>query len=227
MKKLVDISKLPRIVVYVMIATPALLLIPPAIIAKARVSKSTQPRIHLIQDMDNQPKFKTQAYNPLFADHRAMRRPVAGTVARGDLREDSHYYAGKVKREWATTFPMPVTESFLIRGQERYGIYCAPCHGLAGYGNGAVAARADQLQINGAEGMNWVPPLSYHEQQVRERPVGHLFNTITNGIRTMPAYGPQIPVDDRWAIVAYVRALQRSQNAKIEDVPTELRDALR
>jgi mono/diheme cytochrome c family protein len=110
----------------------------------------------------------------------------------------------------------------LRRGQERYDIYCSPCHGLAGYGDGMVAMRAEGLQ----EG-TWTPPSSIHTELVRSRAPGHLYNTITNGIRNMPAYGPQISVEDRWAIVAYVEALQRSQAATVEDVPMELRASLR
>jgi hypothetical protein len=102
----------------------------------------------------------------------------------------------------------------LDRGQQRFNIYCAPCHGLDGYGDGTVARRAAQLK----EG-TWTPPLNYHTDQVRSRPVGHIFNTITNGIRTMPPYGSQIPVADRWAIVAWVRVLQASQDADLKSLP--------
>jgi mono/diheme cytochrome c family protein len=118
--------------------------------------------------------------------------------------------------------PLAVDLGVLQRGRERYDIYCAPCHGLAGYGDGSVAKRAEALQ----EG-TWTPPTSFHTELIRQRPDGHIFNTISNGIRNMPAYGPQIPVADRWAIVAYVRALQRSQNATVDDVPPEIRAQLR
>jgi len=215
------VTALPRWMRIAPIVAVAVALIPPLLVARARAVKSRQPRIHLVPDMDNQPKVRTQQYNPMFADRRAMRRPVAGTVARGDLQEDDHLYRGRVANDWAATFPMPVTEAMMRRGQERFNIFCAPCHGLDGTGKGPVAARAEQI------GGPWVPPLSYHQPQVRERPHGHIFNTITNGIRTMPAHGPQITVADRWAIVAYVRALQRSQDARLEDVPEEYREALR
>jgi mono/diheme cytochrome c family protein len=109
----------------------------------------------------------------------------------------------------------------LQRGADRYQIYCAPCHGLAGYGDGIVALRADRLM----EG-TWVPPTSVHDATVLARPVGHLFNSITNGIRTMPAYGSQIPVDDRWAIVAYVRAMQRGRHAPASVLTAEERARL-
>ena len=118
--------------------------------------------------------------------------------------------------------PVPVTESLMKRGQERFGIYCAPCHGLAGFGDGIVAKRADRLQ----EGI-WVPPLSFHADAVRARTAGEIFDTISHGIRTMPAYGPQIPVEDRWAIVAYVRALQLSHLGAVDDLSPESRARLK
>ena len=127
-----------------------------------------------------------------------------------------------VNGTWAATLPMPLTAPLLRRGRERFEIYCAPCHGLAGYGDGMVARRADRLM----EG-TWVPPTSLHDPTVLARPDGHLFHTITAGIRNMPAYGPQIPEADRWAIVSYVRALQRSQHASVNDVPAEQRFRLR
>jgi mono/diheme cytochrome c family protein len=172
--------------------------------------------------MAKQPKLKTQTSNPLFADSRAMRPRVAGTVARGELEENGALRSGRDGGDWVTSFPVPVTGRVMQRGQERYDIFCAPCHGLAGYGDGPVSKRADALQ----EG-TWTPPSSYHTDLVRGRPVGHLFNTITYGIRNMPEYGSQIPVEDRWAIVLYVRALQRSQDANAADVPPDLRRQLR
>jgi mono/diheme cytochrome c family protein len=201
----------------------ALALVPLALVARARTTTSTRPRINLVPDMDNQPKFRAQQANPMFADGRAMRPPVAGTVARGELREDAATYAGKTAAgEWVSAIPVAVTARLMKRGQERYDVFCTPCHGFAGNGDGIVAKRADRLQ----EG-TWTPPSSLHTDLVRSRPDGQLFNTITNGVRTMPAYGSQIPVADRWAIVAYVRALQRSQNASVADVPAELRQQLR
>ena len=123
-----------------------------------------------------------------------------------------------VGEEWIEAIPVPVTLQLMERGRDRFDIFCSPCHGLAGGGDGMTAKRAEELQ----EG-TWTPPASFHTELIRGRPVGHLFNTISNGIRNMPAYGPQIPVTDRWAIVAYVRALQRSQWASVDDVPPELR----
>ncbi len=210
---------MPKILIYGTIVVIFLAMIPPAVIAWARAVNSSQPRIHLIQDMDNQPKFRAQHANALFADGRAMRPPITGTVARGGLNEDDHYYRGISNGQWAATFPPQValTMDLLQRGRERFNIYCQPCHGLAGYGDGMVNKRAMVLMNLGVNGTTWVQPKSVHEQQIREQPVGQYFNTITNGVRNMPAYGPQIPVADRWAIVAYVRALQRSQNARPDD----------
>ncbi|NPU96435.1 MAG: cytochrome c [Candidatus Omnitrophica bacterium] len=209
-----------RIVIGVSIVL-VLALLPFLLIAKARVTRSDRPRIHLIQDMDNQPRFKAQQSNPLFADGRAMRPRVPGTVARGEMQSDTRFYQGKDGGEWVTEFPRPLTLPVMERGQKEYAIYCAPCHGLSGYGDGIVALRADRLQ----EG-TWTAPTSLHSDTVLARPVGHIFNTITHGIRNMPAYGTQIPPEDRWAIVAYVRALQRSQRATLDDVPAEYRAQL-
>lgn len=200
-------------------------LIPLGLIAKARVSKSTEPRIHIVQDMDNQERFKSQQAHPLFADGRAMRPPIVGTVARGEVYEDGHFYRGVVGSDWATTFPterpeITMTESFVRHGEQRYNIYCAPCHGVDGHGQGPVRVRSEELESP-------LNVLSLHDPEIRARPVGHIFNTITNGIRTMPSYGSQIPPEDRWAIIAYVRALQVSQHASYEDVPAEKRPALR
>ncbi|HUU82643.1 MAG TPA: cytochrome c [Phycisphaerae bacterium] len=213
---------MPRWIRYAIIILAALALIPPVLIARARAVKSDRPRLHLVPDMDNQPRYKAQQSSPLFADGREMRRPVSGTVARGDLREDDRLYRGMVGEDWATTFPMPVTRPILRHGQERFGVFCAPCHGLDGAGRGIVAVIAEEK-----EEPTWVPPLSVHSEEVRKRAVGHLFNTITNGVRTMPGHASQIPVEDRWAIVAYLRALQKSRDARIGDVPPEVVDSLR
>ncbi|MBK8231707.1 MAG: cytochrome c [Candidatus Eisenbacteria bacterium] len=211
----------PNWIMPVVLTLTCLAIIPFALIARARATKFDKPRVHWIPDMDNQAKYKAQSANPIFADGRAMRPAVPGTVARGELRTDTHFYQGVVAGTWATTYPMPVTETVMKRGRERYDIYCAPCHGLDGAGQGVVAVRADRL----AQG-TWTPPSSYHTEVVRGRPVGHLFNTITNGIRNMPAYGPMLPESDRWAVVAYVRALQRSQNSTLGDVPPDAQGGL-
>ena len=219
---------MPKVIVVVTIIIVTAAIIPPTLIARARAVNSTKPRIHFVQDMDNQPKFRAQHPNPIFRDRRAMRPPVEGTVARGHLDEDDHFHRGIVRNAWATTFPeqVPVTRALLERGQQRFGIYCAPCHGLAGYGDGMVNRRAMELVNLGLNGTTWVQPKSLHEAQILDQRIGQLFNTITNGVRNMPAYGPQIPVADRWAILAYVRALQRSQNAEPDDLSADERSRL-
>lgn len=213
---------MPRLLRYALLIAFVLGLVPLALLARDRASTSARPRVQVVPDMDAQPKFKTQKANPLFDDGRAMRPPVPGAVARGQAALDDRFHRGRDGEDWVADLPVPATAAVLERGRERYAIFCAPCHGLSGYGDGMVARRADRLQ----EG-TWTPPSSLHDATVRERPAGHLFNTITNGIRTMPAYGPQLPPADRWAVVAYVRALQRSQNAGVADVPAEQLPALR
>lgn len=213
---------LPRWITYTLVMLATLALLPFACAYKARNVTSPLPRIHLLQDMDNQPKYKAQSTSALFADGRAARQPVPGTVARGHLADDDLFYRGLSGGQWAASIPVEVTPGLLKRGQERFGIYCSPCHGLSGYGDGIVAKRADRLQ----EG-TWVPPSNLHDETVRTRPDGHIFNTITNGIRTMPAYGSQVSEADRWAVVAYVRALQLSQRADVAAVPAEMQPKLR
>ncbi len=219
---------MPKVIPYATLVLIVLAMIPPALIARARAVNSSRPRIHLIQDMDNQPKFRAQHANLLFADGRAMRPPVAGTVARGELNEDEHYHKGVVNGKWADTYPPQVTMSLELvkRGRERFNIYCQPCHGLAGFGDGMINRRAMELVNLGTNGTEWVQPKSLHDPDIREQPVGQIYNSITNGVRNMPAYASQIPVADRWAIVAYAKALQRSQNAQLDDVPASQRRQL-
>jgi mono/diheme cytochrome c family protein len=212
---------MPRWLIPALLICGSLALVPFACVARSRAMRSPLPRVHLIPDMDQQRKFKSQQTNPLFADRRAMRAPVEGTVARGGLELDEHFYRGLERGGYTERFPLPVTKDLLQLGRENYDVFCAPCHGLAGGGDGMVARRADRLR-QGA----WVPPTSLHDPPASTRSVGHLFNSITNGIRNMPAYGSQIPVADRWAIVAYVRALQKSQHARLEEVPPGQRSGL-
>jgi len=196
--------------------------VPLAISARARTNRSSEPRIQLLQDMGVQPKLREQQTSTLFEDGRAMRPAVPGTVAYGALETDDHYYRGfqsvtgadgKPKMVFFKGFPANVqlSDALLKHGQERFNIYCAICHGADGTGHGAVNERALQLSDAGAVGMTWTQAANLHT--VRDREEGNLFNTITNGVRNMPGYGNQIPVADRWAIVAYIRALQFSQNA--------------
>jgi mono/diheme cytochrome c family protein len=159
------------------------------------------------QDMHDAPSYDPLQASDFFADGRASRTPVANTVARGQLREDDHLYQGKVDGQVATTFPMPVTAAVMARGQERFNVFCAPCHGRTGAGNGMVVQRGFRA------------PPSYHEGRLREAPAGYFFDVMTNGFGAMSDYSAQVPVADRWAIAAYIRALQFSQRASIGDVP--------
>ncbi|MBT5873123.1 MAG: cytochrome c [Candidatus Latescibacteria bacterium] len=169
------------------------------------------------QDMHDQPKYEPYEVSSFFDDKRTARNPVEGTIARGNLRADDHLYTGKVNGELATTFPFEVTREVLERGQERFGIYCAPCHSSIGDGNGMIAQRG---------GSSMKQPATYHSQQMRDMPVGHFFDVMTNGFGSMYSYSERISVRDRWAIAAYIRVLQMSQNASIEDVPAAQRQRL-
>ena len=196
--------------------------LPLVLIARARTTHSEKPRVHLFLDMDDQPKLKTQKVNRVFADDRAMRPRIPGTVARGELQEDDAFNRGRDGDDWVTAFPIEIRRDVVEHGRERFNIYCAPCHGRDGAGNGPINKRAQDLQ----EPM-WVPPTSLVSGQVVERPVGHIYNTITNGIRNMAPYASQIPVEDRWAIVAYVRALQFSQQVSADALPADVVDRIR
>ena len=159
-------------------------------------------------DMHVQPRYNPLARSDFFPDQRAARPLVEGTVARGDLREDTYFYTGKIGNNHGNYFPIPVDEKTLAHGRERFNVFCAPCHSRLGDGNGFIPSR----------GFPRKPP-SYHIERLRNAPVGYFFDVATNGFGIMPDYGSQIPPQDRWAIVAYIRALQLSQNAKMSDVP--------
>ena len=191
-----------------------------------RGSFSTRPPIEVFPDMDHQGKYKPQATSKFFADGRADRPLVAGTVPRGRdtaadpsfLRADDARYAGKgADGSFARGFPkgLEITREFVERGQNRYQIYCSPCHGALGDGNG----------ITKSYGMLTTP--SYHDDRLRTMPEGEIFNTITHGKNTMMRYADKLVPDDRWAVVAYVRALQRAAHGSLNDVPTELRGGLK
>jgi mono/diheme cytochrome c family protein len=209
-------QSIPRIFIYLAMIFTTLALIPPALIARSRVSKSTKPPLHYIQDMDAQAKFKAQQTNTMFADSRAMRAPIDHTVARGELFEDDHLHLGVVNGGWAEDVPagMSVDMAMLQRGHARFNIYCTPCHGYAGYGDGVVNVRAMDLLQAGINGTSWVQAKSLHDPTVRVQPVGQIYNTIAYGLNNMAGYAAQIPVEDRWAIAAYVKALQFSQDAE-------------
>ena len=186
--------------------------LPFALAYRARHTKTDTPRYHLVGDMDFQPKYKPQSASLLFEDGRAMRPQVEGTVARGELFEDKHYNYGKVGFDWATEFPkqVPLTMETMERGRQRFEIYCSACHGYSGDGNGIVSLRAQELKQP-----SWVPPTSLHADHIKKQSVGKLYDAITNGVRSMPSYRAQIQRDDRWAIVFYLRALQRQRAASI------------
>lgn len=202
----------------------ALTLIPLVLVARARESLSSLPRIHanppapVVDDMDSQYKHKPQSANWFFNDGRAMRQPPAGVVAEEDVAVEDSFHHGKDGNDFIKGFPagVVVSEHTMARGQERFGIYCTPCHGISGHGDGMVARHADALQ----EG-TWIAPTNLHEARVRELADGDIFNTITHGVRNMPGYGHSIDAADRWAIIMYVRALQLSQNAPKSAVPAE------
>jgi len=212
--------KLPLWIHVIGAIVTAAALIPPVVAYRARTAQSREPRVHIFMDMDQQPKFKAQFSNALFIDGRAMRLPIEGTVARGKLRADDHYYRGRVEGDWAQGLPaqLTVNDALLARGQARFRIFCAPCHGLDGSGRGPVAQRAEGG--NPDIGTAWTTPTNLHSTEGEvapiRQPLGKIFNSITHGVRNMPAYGSQIPVEDRWAIVAYVKALQLSQNTQLE-----------
>jgi cbb3-type cytochrome c oxidase subunit III len=159
------------------------------------------------QDMHDQPKFKPLAMNTFYPDSRSARPLVGGTVARDDERADTYYYTGKINGRPGTEFPFPVTRDVLARGEQRYNIYCAPCHSRIGDGNGMIVQRGFKR------------PPSYHTDRLRQSPIGHFFDVMTNGFGGMSEYKSQISVSDRWAIAAYIRALQLSQDATRADVP--------
>lgn len=166
------------------------------------------------QDMHDQPKYVPLRQSSFFGDERSARPLVPGTVARGHLRDDTLLYTGKINGADATVFPLVADARVMARGQERFDIYCSPCHGRTGQGDGMVVRRGFRR------------PPSFHEDRLRNAPIGHLFDVITNGFGAMPDYATQIRAEDRWAIVAYVRALQLSEHATLADVPADKRSEL-
>ena len=196
-------------------------------IAGFRGGKTRRPPIELFPDMDRQPKLRPQAHNSFFTDQLSSRLPVEGTVARSKPVvvegrevypfEDTPLNTGRVPgtTNFVETLPLPVTEQLLARGQQRYTISCSPCHGAAGDGKGITAK------------YNMLAMANFHDARLVKMPDGEFFNTITYGKNLMGAYGANVTVMDRWAIVAYVRALERSRLASVEDVPEGVRSTLR
>ncbi len=181
----------------------ASLLLLSLLLMACRGQHTDQPPISPQQNMQFQQRFNAQQENPFFENNMAMRTPVEGTVSRGAMHQNTALVEGTGEDgEYVTENPMDVTRSFLYRGKERYDIYCAPCHGGTGDGQGII--------MTGQYG--YVPAPSFHRSASYNMSDGEFFSAITNGIRTMPPYNTQVKVEDRWAIVAYIRALQRSQN---------------
>ncbi|MFM7374952.1 MAG: c-type cytochrome [Chthoniobacterales bacterium] len=204
-------------------------------VAGFRGQKSTKPPIEIFPDMDHQPKVKAQAPSEFFTDGRGNRQPVPGTVPLGyeapvskenPFPDEGKYRmvryssgtdylnTGRFGNQWGTGIPMPVTAELMQRGQERYTIFCGVCHGASGGGNG-VAGQYGLVAI-----------ASYHQDRLRQMSDGEIYNTIVHGKNTMLGYGANIQLADRWAIVAYVRALQIAQTATLDDVPAEERTKL-
>ena len=166
------------------------------------------------QDMHDQPKYVPLRQSAFFNDARSARPLVEGTIARGQLHDDELLYTGKVNGADAVVFPMPIDAAVMARGQQRFNIYCAPCHGRTGQGDGMVVRRGYRR------------PPSIHQDRLRNAPAGHFFDVMTNGFGAMPDYAAQIKAEDRWAITAYIRALQLSEHAVLTDVPAADRSRL-
>ena len=167
------------------------------------------------QDMHDAPRYEAYEKSDFFGDARSMRPQVADTVARGQLRDDAALFTGKVGAAFVPRIPIPMSGQLVHRGGQRFDIFCSPCHGRAGSGDGMVVRRGYR-----------VPP-SFHIDRLRGQPDGYLFDVITNGFATMPDYAAQIPVADRWAIVAYIRALQLSQHAPMASLPARTQELVR
>jgi mono/diheme cytochrome c family protein len=163
------------------------------------------------QDMNDQAHHEPLEHSDFFADGAASRPLPAHTIARGQLRADTHFYTGRSKGEPVTEMPAPVSQAQLLRGRERFDIYCAPCHGRTGDGQGMIAQRG------------FPPPPTFHQPRLREAPVGHFYEVITNGWGLMYPYAGRVAPADRWAIIAYIRALQLSQNAALADADASQR----
>ncbi len=215
-------KRMPKWIKALIVASTAFALIPFAIAAKARNSHSSEPHIYIFPDMNWQPKYKSDTEMDMFPDGRANRGQIEGTIARGWLEDDTVLYQGIENGAFATGFPklhrdgtpFVIDDQLLARGQARFNIYCTPCHGYDGQGKGMVPTRVSE------SGGTWsvrnlveAPTADGKGGVAVQMPNGQMFYTITHGMNTMQGYAGQIPADDRWAIVAYVRALERSQMA--------------
>jgi mono/diheme cytochrome c family protein len=166
------------------------------------------------RDMQDQPKYLPLQASRFFADGRSARPIPAGTIARGHLNDTDAFHTGAVNGVFLDTIPAALNQQLLKRGEQRFDIYCSPCHGILGDGNGMVARRGFKI------------PANFHTDRLRKAPPGYLFQVISNGYGAMPNYDSQIRAEDRWAIVAYIRALQLSRNAAVADVPADERSKL-
>jgi len=183
-------------------------------LAGCRGQESDKPPVHLNPNMDSQPRYDPQAESKFYEDRRTMRQPVEGSVARGNFDENDAHATGKDGDQYVAKMPMAITEATLKLGQTKYNIYCTPCHAEIGNGEGMVKKR-------GFDGVrNLLDPYT------RALPDGQIYEAMAKGVRTMPAYNAQLTTDERWAVVAYVRALQLSQNATAQDVPADKRGSL-
>ena len=172
------------------------------------------PLLACRDDMHNQPRYKPLAASEFFSDRRSARPEVEGTIARGQLRIDEARYTGKLSGEDITEFPIPITKADIERGQARFNVYCTPCHGRLGDGNGMVVMRGFRQ------------PPSYYSQRLMDAPVGHFYDVISNGFGAMASYASRVTTDDRWRVIAYIRALQLSESATLNDVPADQRQNL-
>jgi hypothetical protein len=168
-------------------------------------------------DMWVQPKHRAQDGSDFFADGSTSRLPVEGTVAYGDVKDNDALYRGYVDGKLVDQMPLPVTRELLERGQERFEVFCKHCHGMVGDGQGMIAQRGYNVER---------PVATYHTDRLREMPIGHFFDVITNGYGAMFPFSDRIPVEDRWAIAGYIRVLQKSQNSRIGDVPADKREEM-
>jgi mono/diheme cytochrome c family protein len=184
------------------------------VIAVSLLTAAASSSLACRQDMHDQPKYIPLRQSAFFGDERSARPLVPGTVARGQLREDALLYTGKTNGADATTFPFPIDAQVMARGRERFEIYCSPCHGRTGQGDGMIVRRGFRR------------PPTFHQDRLRNAPVGQIFDVITNGFGAMPDYAAQIKPADRWAIIAYLRALQLSEHATMSDVPADRRSTL-
>ncbi len=199
-------------------------------LAGCRGQTSDDPPIMLERNMYDSERYNPESYSQFFPDHLTMRTPVEGTIARDRYEDDPEIATGMVADKSGYAMVVPAAqvqragglEKMLVRGQERFGIYCAPCHGQTGDGKGMVVCKRDKPS-DPCESRGFPPLPSYEDPRLRQMPDGQLFATISHGVRTMPAYGAQIPIPDRWAIVSYVRALQLSQMAQAKPSQPELK----